>query len=76
MKCIICSKQSNGELCEWHSLAYEKLKEAFKLWENATDISWERFLEEVKRNPHTGSWAKEVASHILQKERNQNIEVR
>ena len=69
MRCAICSKESSDELCDWHSMTYQRLKETFKLWECTMEITWERFLEEVKHIPNSGSWAREVAAYILQKER-------
>jgi len=67
-KCVICSGESDGgEFCVWHKLSYEKLEEIFKLWQESMEISWREFLEEIRKNPNTGVWVREVASYILKK---------
>ncbi|RLG91418.1 MAG: hypothetical protein DRO36_04245 [Candidatus Hecatellales archaeon] len=68
-KCVICSNESDGgEFCVWHRLSYERLEEMFKVWREAMEIGWKEFLEEVRKNPNTGVWVKEVISYILKKE--------
>jgi hypothetical protein len=67
VKCVICGKESCREFCEWHEAANKNLSEKFKDWQNAMEITWEKFLEEVKENPNSGIWAKEVATYILEK---------
>jgi hypothetical protein len=37
----------------------------FEIWKNATEVSWEQYLNELVKNPFTGTWAKEVAEHLL-----------
>jgi len=69
LRCEICSKEGGKELCERHSRAQELLKETFKRWQSAMEINWERYLEEVRSNPKTGSWVKEVVKYILKKEK-------
>lgn len=32
------------------------------------EISWRQFLEEVRKNPNSGVWVREVATYILKKE--------
>ena len=67
MSCVICGRPSGGAYCERHEAAYSSMLERFKDWQNAMEITWERFLEEVRLNPNTGAWAKEVATDILKK---------
>jgi hypothetical protein len=69
LRCEICSEESSKELCDRHRKAQELLKETFKRWQSAMEISWERYLEEVQINPKTGSWVKEVAKYLLKKEK-------
>jgi len=69
LRCEICSKESDKELCGRHSRAHELLKETFKRWQSAMEISWERYLEEIRSNPKTGSWVKEVAEYIIKKKK-------
>lgn len=71
-KCFLCSREAspvNG-YCDRHGLAYRNLKETFKQWQTAMEVGWKAYLREVINNPNTGSWAREVATHILQKEEN------
>jgi hypothetical protein len=67
MNCSVCGRSSDGAYCERHDTAYKSLVERFKDWQTAMGINWEKFLEEVRLNPNTGAWAKEVATHILEK---------
>ena len=69
MKCKVCSREAetpnqNG-YCELHQTAYEKLKEKFGVWETASNIDWRSYLQEVIRNPLTGTGAREVAQNLL-----------
>jgi hypothetical protein len=41
-------------------LAYQKLLSAYEVWLEAIDIPWNRYLEEVVKNPYTGKWAREA----------------
>ncbi len=67
MNCIVCGRPSAGTYCERHDATYRSLVERFKEWQNAMEITWEKFLEEVRLNPNTGAWTKEVAAYILKK---------
>jgi len=66
MKCSICGRKSEGEFCDYHLLAYRKLKEAYVKWKEATEISWTEYLSEIMKNPFTGEWSKEVAKKLLE----------
>ena len=37
------------------------------------NISWEDYLKEIKDNPYTGKWAKEVAGYLLARLKNQDF---
>ncbi|MCD6529505.1 hypothetical protein J7L06_04370 [Candidatus Bathyarchaeota archaeon] len=68
MKCLICGRESEEEFCEYHRLAYRKLKEAYVKWREATEVSWREYLSEVVKNPFTGEWSKEVARKLLEED--------
>jgi hypothetical protein len=62
MKCLICGRESAAELCRYHAEAKEKVLAAYPLWVRAYGgIEWKDYLDNVKRNPQTGQWAKEIA---------------
>jgi len=42
--------------------------EQFETWIKALDISWKDYLNEIVKNPFTGTKAKEVAETLLSKE--------
>jgi hypothetical protein len=42
--------------------------------ENALKTSWREYLSEIERNPLTGEWIKEVASHLNSSEETGNVE--
>lgn len=65
--CKICQRkqEENSEYCSFHQKAYYNLQKTFKLWSQALNINWLMFLREVRDNPTTGDWAKEVAEKIL-----------
>ena len=63
MKCRACERQTDRELCQYHASAKEKLRAAYPLWVKAYgSMDWNEFLDNVKRDPQTGQWAKEMAS--------------
>jgi hypothetical protein len=62
MKCHICGREAVSDLCRYHAEAKEKVRAAYPLWVKAYgSIEWNDFLDNVKRNPQTGQWAKEIA---------------
>jgi len=62
MRCAICGRESVTDLCRHHDEAKEKVRMAYPLWVKAYgNMDWEDFLDNVKRNPQTGQWAKEIA---------------
>jgi len=68
LKCKICEREAANEYCELHEKARENVVQRFEIWKEAMDISWREYLNEVAENPYTGSWAKEVATHLSRKE--------
>jgi hypothetical protein len=62
MKCRLCGREATGDLCGYHQAAKEKVEESYALWLNALGkLEWRNYLDNVKRNPQTGQWAKEIA---------------
>ena len=50
---------------EYHKKAHHNIVEKFGNWKKAKGISWKEYLKELMENAYTGTWAKEVAMHIL-----------
>lgn len=70
MKCKVCSReiQSQSEYCELHEKAYQNIRQKFEVWKKASGVEWKEYLQEITKNPLTGTWAKEVAENLLSKE--------
>jgi hypothetical protein len=66
-KCKACNRKAEeeGNYCEFHAKAYEGLILEYDKWKRALDISWEKYLNEIVKNPLTGIWAKDVAKQLL-----------
>jgi len=65
MKCRICNKEAVEKYCELHEKAYRSIVQKYDDWKRAIDISWKEYLNEILKNPYTGSWAKEVAENLI-----------
>jgi hypothetical protein len=65
MKCRICNKEAVEKYCELHEKAYRSIVQKYDDWKRAIDISWKEYLNEILKNPYTGSWAKEVAEKLM-----------
>ena len=65
MKCMVCDREAVEKYCEFHEEAYRNVVQKFEDWKRATGVSWKQYLEAVLENSCTGSWAKEVAEHLL-----------
>lgn len=68
MKCKICDKKAIEKYCELHEKAYKSIVKKYDEWKKALDISWKEYLNEVAKNPYTGSLAKEVAEQLMKSE--------
>lgn len=68
MKCEICDREAKDKYCELHERAYKSVVKKYEGWKEAMEISWKEYLNEVAKNPYTGSWAKEVAEQLIKKE--------
>ena len=65
MKCRICNKEAGEKYCELHEKAYRSIVQKYEDWKRAMVISWKEYLNEIMKNPYTGSWAKEVAERLM-----------
>jgi len=68
MKCEVCNQEAEDKYCESHEKAYKNIVKKYDVWRNALNLSWEEYLNEVAKNPYTGSWAREVAEHLVRSE--------
>ena len=73
MSCEICGRKTKSRFCERHEGAYRSLLRTYDEWREAMNISWEDYLKEIKDNPYTGKWAKEVAGYLLTRLKNQDF---
>jgi len=69
LKCKVCAREAQtqppSKYCERHQKAYESLQKKFEVWKEASNITWENYLEEAAKNPLTGLWARELAENLL-----------
>ncbi len=65
MKCKICSKETVEKYCELHEKAYRNVIKKYEDWRQAMIVSWKEYLNDILKNPCTGSWAKEVAERLM-----------
>jgi hypothetical protein len=65
MKCRVCNREAVEEYCEFHAKAHRSVVQKYEEWKKAMDISWKEYLNEIVKNPYTGSWAKEIAERLM-----------
>ena len=69
MKCKLCYRESNDNLCNYHQKAYLNLTSGFEKWCKAYKrIDWETYIQKVFEMPDTGIWVKDcckLESQIL-----------
>lgn len=69
MKCRLCERHSEGELCRYHREAKVRLESAYGYWNEAYgSLTWKEYLGRVSKNGETGQWAAEVAKMMLSEE--------
>jgi hypothetical protein len=56
-----------------HLKAYENIVEKYGCWRKALKISWKEYLSEIKQNPLTGEWTKQVANYLTNTEETRNV---
>lgn len=65
MRCAVCGREGDGDLCDRHAAAKKRLEAAYSLWVKAYGgIDWVDYLDNIIRNVQTGQWAKEVAEAL------------
>ena len=74
MKCEICGKKTKEKLCGFHEIAYDNLRRNYTVWKHSKNISWKKYLTEVKKNPLTGIWVKEMIPFLLSSSDPNNLE--
>lgn len=75
MKCKACNRDAGRrDFCQVHLKAYANIIETYDSWRKALKISWREYLSEIKGNPLTGEWAREVASYLINHEGIRNVE--
>jgi hypothetical protein len=52
-----------------HAKAYANVTEKFGAWKAASEVSWMEYLREIQKNSLTGVWAKDVAKHLIEEEK-------
>ncbi|MGD2072922.1 MAG: hypothetical protein PVG65_05495 [Candidatus Thorarchaeota archaeon] len=69
-ECPICNRNSlDSELfCEYHHVAYEKLKLGFNEWKKALDLDWKSYLLRVYEVDGLGMWIQEIIDSIMLQE--------
>ena len=73
MNCRVCGQQAQEtEYCSIHSKAHANVVNSYAAWKKGLNISWDDYLKEIKENPLTGEWAKQVATYLLKNEENKN----
>ena len=69
MRCKACNRETGeGDFCPLHLKAYENIVKKYDLWRKGLKISWKEYLSEIKKNPLTGEWAKDVAKYLTSNE--------
>jgi hypothetical protein len=70
VKCKICERnaEANG-FCNLHLKAYKNIMNKFDVWSRASGLIWREYLVEIQKNSLTGEWAKEVAKHLIEEEK-------
>ena len=62
MKCPLCERKGEPELCAYHQAAKEEMERAYPLWAKAYGgMGWKDYLDKIKHNTQTGEWSREVA---------------
>lgn len=65
MKCKLCKRESrkDSNLCAYHASARETLRAKYGAWKEAYgSLSWEEYLNRIKRHGETGQWVREVVT--------------
>jgi DNA topoisomerase-1 len=69
IKCELCSRAGkhrvNGLLlCNFHKKAYDSIVNAFKIWRERMDISWEEYIQQLRRLASVGRYCKDLLDRL------------
>ncbi len=68
-KCILCSRRAQKDnLCNYHLMALNKLRDSYEVWKEVLGISWNDYLGKLLKLKSTGVWIKELAQYISRSE--------
>jgi len=72
--CTLCwrRRKDGSEYCIYHLAAQENLLNAFRDWQEALEIEWEDYLVSIVTRQESGEWVRDVAHHILEKEKDES----
>ena len=72
--CSLCwrRRKDGSEYCKYHLSAKENLLKAFRAWQEALEIEWEDYLVAIVTRQESGEWVRDVAHHILEKEKDES----
>ena len=72
--CTLCwrRRKYGSEYCIYHRTAQENLLNAFRDWREALEIEWEDYLVAIVTRQESGDWVRDVAHHILEKEKDES----
>ncbi|UCE09976.1 MAG: hypothetical protein JSW61_13540 [Candidatus Thorarchaeota archaeon] len=67
-ECAICDRLATpgSVYCEYHSKAYDNLRDAFEKWKESLEIEWDKYLKQLLETEGTGLWIQEIAEYIIQ----------
>jgi hypothetical protein len=64
--CLICSRTTSGNYCEYHSRSFHKLVSGYESWKRALgEMSWEDYLRKLLELQETGSSIKDIIEKEL-----------
>jgi hypothetical protein len=53
--------------------AARNLAEKYEVWKKALGLTWDEYLDEIRKNSLTGEWAKQVANHLIRDEETRDV---
>jgi len=68
--CSICGRDTlNGNIfCRYHQEALDNLQSSFENWREASDVSWNEYIQLLCQIDETGRWVREMAEEIKAKD--------
>ena len=66
MKCRLCERRAEDDLCQYHGEARDKLESTYHYWVDAYgSMTRDEYLRRIAKNSETGEWVAEVAKMML-----------